>query len=58
MGIRQVAYAYGFGAAELGAAGGADGGGPPGAQEVVTTMTVWQNLPPATVYMARRPRFT
>ncbi|MEU8149760.1 hypothetical protein [Nonomuraea sp. NPDC048901] len=54
MGIRQVAYAYGFGAAEL----GADGGGPPGAQEVVTTMTVWQNLPPATVYMARRPRFT
>ena len=27
-------------------------------EEVVTTMTVWQNLPPATVYIARRPRFT
>ncbi|WP_235854784.1 class I SAM-dependent methyltransferase [Nonomuraea aridisoli] len=25
-------------------------------EEVVTTMTVWRNLPPAMVYVARRPR--
>ncbi|SDM49693.1 class I SAM-dependent methyltransferase [Nonomuraea jiangxiensis] len=25
-------------------------------EEVVTTMTVWRNLPPAVVYVARRPR--
>jgi phospholipid N-methyltransferase len=27
-------------------------------EEVVTSMTVWRNLPPAVVYVARRPRWT